>query len=822
MGKRILSSDWAFKREDQEKWREARVPGSVLLDLLHTGQIADPFFRAQAPTALKALAYGYHYRCCFELGGTELAEFQKLCFEGIDTLAAIYLNGDFLGAVDNMHRRFSFNVEKQLKAGKNLLEVRLQSPVCALSPAGGGRPLWGMKEALPGFQRVRKASYMFGSVRYNTLPDMGIWRKANFADADHAALDDVRVIQTHGPDRVDLRIEAQAVQDGCKLEWRVYNPDGTLAGDGRGGENPVVSVENPWLWWARGYGAQPLYQVVIALKRQEKTLCCRELYLGLRTVRLNQEPDDYGNKFQVEINGIPVFVRGADYVPEDSIAARIDYDRIKDLVDNCLYANFTCIRVWGGGYYPEDYFYELCDRHGLLVWQDLMFACAFYEITDEFKSNIQAEVRENVRRLRHHPSLVLWCGNNEIEWKINEKNVAENSRIRTDYLLMEHAVQRAVREEDGATPYWFSSPSSTGNFDDPNSGQKGDTHYWGVWHEGRPITAYQEHETRFISEFGFQSFPTMEMLRRVTWPQDRFLDSPIIKAHQISPDADTVIKGYMAGLFPPPKNLEAFVYFSQLIQARAVEYAVEFWRRQHGKCMGTLYWQLNDCCPVASWSGIDYGGNRKALHYFAKRFYKDVLLSVDVKKETLRFCVVNDTRSCFKGKIYWRLRKNDFSLVSQGYNHVTVPSLHSKWFGAIDIRRICGDERLQQTTFLEYCLRGKGEEVVSQGTYLFSPDKRFIFREPRICKAIHQRDDKFEIVLKAQNYARAVFLELPGCRQEFSDNFFDIPCEEATKTIALSKRLLPSWITEEALEKELCIHSMYDYMSEEAQKNDWP
>ena len=819
MGKKTLSKNWVFKRADQSEWQEAKVPGSVTMDLLRIKQIKNPFFRVRISSAQQALTYDYQYLCRFTLSEKELSEFSKLCFEGIDTLATVCLNNVFVGTVNNMHRRFTYDVKAHLKPGENILEIKLQSAVYALAEKEGNLPLWGMKEAIAGFQHIRKASYMFGWDWNYKLPDMGIWRKVYLADRYYAGLDDVRIVQMHGRDRVDLRLEAGEIPSGSELEWCVYHPDGTIAGKAEEeSARTIITIENPCLWWPRGYGEQPLYRVDIVLKQRGEILCRRTMQLGLRTVRLNQDADDYGNKFQIEINGVPIFVRGADYVPQDSFAARVGRSRIKKLIEQCVYGNFNCIRVWGGGYYPEDFFYELCDRHGLLVWQDLMLACAFYKFDETFQKNIQAEIRENVRRLRHHPALMLWCGNNEVEWKINEKGVAKKSKIRADYLRMAQAIKEIVEQEDGVTPYWHSSPSSTGDFDDPNSGRKGDTHYWGVWHDRQPIATYREHETRFVSEFGFESFPTMEQLRRITFPQDRRLNSPIIKMLQINPEASDVIKEYMAEAFPIPNNLEAMVYFSQLLQARAVEYAVRFWRSQHDKCMGVLYWQLNDCCPVVSWSGIDYAGNRKALHYYARRFYKDILVSADEKNQMLRFCVVNDTRNCFKGRVYWRLRKNDFSLLSQGYNCVIVPSLHRKWFGAIDIRRICEDETLQQTTFLEYCLRDRDEKVVSKTTYLFLPDKDFRWKQPHIRKHICQRADSFEIVLKAQSYARAVFLDLPGCLQEFSDNFFDISCEEDPVRVILPKRALPGGMTREMLEERLRVHSMYDYMSEEAQK----
>ena len=361
-----------------------------------------------------------------------------------------------------------------------------------------------------------------------------------------------------------------------------------------------------------------------------------ERTIGLRTVTVCTDADEWGNQFAFVVNGQKIFAMGANYIPEDNLLGHLSEERSERLIRDCARANFNCIRIWGGGYYPEDYVYDACDRYGILVWQDLMFACNVYDLNDEFEANILAETADNVKRIRHHACLGLWCGNNEMEWGWRDWGRLEGHRpkYKADYTkIFEMLLPRLVKQVDDQTYYWLSSPSSGGSFDDPNDFNRGDNHYWEVWHSNKPFTEYRDFYFRFCSEFGFQSFPGKKTLDSFSLPEDQNIFSEVMESHQKNGLANTKIFSYISGYYKYPKDMESIAYISQILQLKAIQYGVEHWRRNWGRCMGSIYWQLNDCWPVASWASIDYYGRWKALHYGAKRFYARFMATACEKEE---------------------------------------------------------------------------------------------------------------------------------------------------------------------------------------------
>ena len=426
-------------------------------------------------------------------------------------------------------------------------------------------------------------------------------------------------------------------------------------------------------------------------------------------MKVNTGADEYGSRFAHEVNGVEIFAMGADYIPEDCIRGRVNRERTRTLLEHCRDCNFNVIRVWGGGYYPDDFFYDLCDELGLIVWQDFMFACAVYPLTPEFEANVTAEIRDNVRRIRHHACLGLWCGNNEMEMFLADNQWVRKPMQKTEYLIMnERIIPELLRQYDPDTFYWPSSPSSGGDFDSPNDPDRGDVHYWEVWHGGLPFTDYRNYYFRYLSEFGFQSFPAVKTIEQFTAPEDRNIFSYVMEKHQKNAGANGKILQYMSQMYLYPESLELLVYVSQLLQAEAIRYGVEHFRRNRGRCMGCVYWQLNDCWPVASWSSIDYYGRWKALHYFAKRFFAPVLLSCEEEgalsssmnvneenrriRKTARFCVTNETRERITGVIRWSLRDASSRIHQQGQYCVeaeplSVCSFPQMEFTEADMRR---------------------------------------------------------------------------------------------------------------------------------------
>ena len=403
-----------------------------------------------------------------------------------------------------------------------------------------------------------------------------------------------------------------------------------------------------------------------------------ERTIGLRTVTVCTDADEWGNQFAFVVNGQKIFAMGANYIPEDNLLGHLSEERSERLIRDCARANFNCIRIWGGGYYPEDYVYDACDRYGILVWQDLMFACNVYDLNDEFEANILAETADNVKRIRHHACLGLWCGNNEMEWGWRDWGRLEGHRpkYKADYTkIFEMLLPRLVKQVDDQTYYWLSSPSSGGSFDDPNDFNRGDNHYWEVWHSNKPFTEYRDFYFRFCSEFGFQSFPGKKTLDSFSLPEDQNIFSEVMESHQKNGLANTKIFSYISGYYKYPKDMESIAYISQILQLKAIQYGVEHWRRNWGRCMGSIYWQLNDCWPVASWASIDYYGRWKALHYGAKRFYARFMATACEKEELsteIDYYIHNESFEERKAVLRVRLIDRDFHTLYETEREITA------------------------------------------------------------------------------------------------------------------------------------------------------
>ena len=581
---------------------------------------------------------------------------------------------------------------------------------------------------------------------------------------------------------------------GLSCSFTVTSPQGEIYAAVAGEE---ICIENPELWWPNGYGQQPLYKVRVELTEQAqsgssvKILDVWEKRIGLRTVTVNTQPDQWGRKFAHQVNGLDIFAMGADYIPEDALMDRINEKRTRRLLEDCVAAHHNCIRVWGGGYYPDDYFYDICDELGLLVWQDFMFACSSYELDEDFEGNIREEVTQNVRRLRHHACLGLWCGNNEMEtqtldgiWKPSEKQ-------KCDYIILfEYIIPGIVKKEDPQAFYWPSSPSSGGSFDNPWDENRGDAHYWDVWHGEKPFTDYRKYHFRYLSEFGFQAFPALKTVETFTAPEDRNVFSRVMEMHQRNRAANGKILTYLAQTYLYPKDFDSLLYASQLLQADAIRYGVEHFRRHRGRCMGAVVWQLNDNWPVASWAGIDYYGRWKALHYAECRMFAPVMISCEEKGElterpsciqerrapieiAARLHVANETRQAVNGTVYWELRRPDAAVIRQGSETVNVPALDGVWLEKQDFS---GED--ERGCYISFRFEAGGE-VLSTGTALFTPPKHFKFENPHL--AVVREGDTLRV--SADAYAKNVEIVALDGDVRLSDNFFDMNAGERTVQI---------------------------------------
>ena len=779
-----LSGEWRLEIPGSRfPETKANVPGSVYHDLLAAGLIPDPFYRDNEDEALKIMEYDFIYSRAFQVSA-ELLECDAVLLRchGLDTLATVEINGQTAGKADNMHRTWEFDVKGLLHEGENTIRVLLASPVKYIRAAYEKKPLEGSSDAMRGFPYLRKAHCMFGWDWGPHLPDAGIWREIELIGAETARLRDVLVLQHHEPDRVTLEIRAHTerfAEGEATVAVSVTAPDGRVF-TAEGAEDRVA-IDRPELWWPSGYGAQPLYTVRAELKAGDRILDVWEKRIGLRTMTVRREKDEWGESFCHCVNGLDIFAMGADYIPEDNLLPRVNRERTRRLLEDAKAAHMNAVRVWGGGYYPDDFFYDLCDELGLLVWQDFMFACASYDLTEAFEENVCAEFRDNVRRLRHHASLALWCGNNEIESFVPLEIWAKAKKEIADYIkLYEYILPKLVKEEDPQAFYWPSSPSSGGSFDEPWDENRGDCHYWEVWHGLKPFTDYRNHLFRYTSEFGFQSFPCMATIESYSLPEERNVFSYIMEKHQRNASANGKIAEYLSQTYLYPSSFDAFVYASQLLQAQAMQYGVEHWRRHRGRCMGALVWQLNDCWPVTSWSSIDYFGRWKALHYYEKRFFAPVLVSCAEEgiltqntnvnaepfplKKSARLNVSNETREEFRGLVRWSLRSPDAAVLQEGSFPATVPALSACWFEETDF-----SDRDTYGCYFAYALEDEAGRPVGSGTVLFCAPKHFRFMDPKL--EAHAEGD--EIIVSAQAYARSVEIM---CNPDavLEDNFFDM------------------------------------------------
>lgn len=686
MTKEFLNGTWRMTRVRNNESYETSVPCSVMSVLFEKGRIEDPYYRDNADKTLSLFEEDYEFSTEFSINGDNMRhDAIDLVFYGIDTVADIYVNDILISSVNDMHRTYRFSVREYVNMGVNRLRVYIHSPLKYIReymPSENKEINATANGCMLGNQYLRKAHSMFGWDWGPNLPDMGIFRGVELQCYSKARIVDVHVTQKHTDNGIVLKVDPIIkILDNIPIDVAV-----TLEGHPkvnqvirmmeygysttRKGENTIeIQVNDPKLWWPNGMGQQNLYELRVRIGKSGNAYDERVMKIGLRTIELRRNHDEFGQEFTFVVNGKEMFAMGANYIPEDCFYSRIGKKKIEYLIKSAAAANFNMLRVWGGGYYPSDDFYELCDKFGILVWQDLMFACNGYELNKEFEENIIAEIKDNVRRIRHHASLALLCGNNEIEtaWLNWPEFRDESPYVKADYIkIFEYLIPKAIRQVDSSLIYWPSSPSSGGSFDDPEDETRGDAHYWDVWHGQKPFNEYRNHYFRFCSEFGFQSFPGRKTVETFTLPEDRNIFSRIMESHQKNNSANGKIMSYLADNFLNPKDFNSLLYVSQVLQGLAIKTCVEHLRRNRERCSGALYWQLNDNWPVASWSSVDSYGRWKVLQYMAKRFFAPVhgtvCLDIDEMGQPLysaRTAVINDALLPVGVKVNQSLKKMD-------------------------------------------------------------------------------------------------------------------------------------------------------------------
>lgn len=784
MKKKKLDGKWRMKSIKTGDSFVADVPGSVYETLLNHKQMEDPFWRDNENAAMELMKDDYEYELAFQPSEEIwMQPVKELVFEGIDTIADIYLNDILLDHVDNMHRTWRYDISSVIRKEENHLRVYLHAPIPYIRNEYKKCRSDGSEEAMVGFAHIRKAHYMFGWDWGAHLPDAGIFRSVTLLGIKYARIENVFIHQVHKENRVtlDFKISEMKYEDvELSYDILIQSPDGkqNMYHD----PSEKIVIEDPLLWWPNGYGEQNLYDITVIQYGKGIQTDRYHTRIGLRTLQLHRQTDQWGESFAHCVNGIDCFAMGADYIPEDNLLGRLNEDRTRKLLQYCKECNFNLIRVWGGGFFPADWFYECCDEMGIMVWQDLMFACAVYELDDHFEENISAEIKDNLQRIANHASLALVCGNNEMEMFVNGNLWITRAKQKADYIKMyEYLFPKLVRQYAPQTDYWPASPSSGGSFDEPNDYNRGDVHYWDVWHNNMPFTEYRKYYFRYLSEFGFQSIPGLKTIETFTDREEDYnLFSYCMEKHQRNKSANAKIIQYLQQMFLYPSDFKTLIYASQILQGEAVKYGVEHLRRNRGRCMGAVYWQLNDCWPVISWSSIDYCGRWKALQYYAKRFFAPLLLSceetgmlseeININGENETFCpavrfnVSNESAEERSVLIEWELRNNDGEILKSGAKETVVDAFRTVWlekeeFEEIDIFK----------TYISYRLI-EGTDILSRNSVIFTPPKYFHFVNPHLTV----KTEGEEIIIESKAYAKCVEIQNREENLILSDNYFDM------------------------------------------------
>src|SRR5882672_1510819 len=771
-----LLTGWQFREVGKEDWRPAIVPGCVHTDLLNNKLIDDPFYRDNEQKLQWIGKTDWEYQTSFNLTTEIFARKNlELVFAGLDTYADIFLNNEALLSTDNMFRTWRVNAKRLAKPGANTLRIRFRSPINEVLPI-----MAKMDYELPAGNdqgektspHTRKAPYQYGWDWGPRFVTSGIWRSVYLEVWDKARVDDLHILPTQvtaAAARLTAEVEVVANSNSSATIVVDNLTDKSIAAQRvvslTPGSNRVsldFVVARPALWWPNGLGAHPLYTFKARLLINGKPFDETTTRTGLRSLELRQQRDESGKSFTFVINGVPVFAKGGNWIPADSFPTRISKAKYRQLLESVRDTNMNMLRAWGGGIYERNDFYELCDEMGILVWQDFMFGCSMYPGDQAFLDNVRQEAIDNVKRLRNHPSIVIWVGNNEIEtaWKHWGWKDQLPASLWDDYLKIFHGVLPEVCSSlDPSRPYWPSSPSSNLE-DEPDSQKMGDVHYWQVWHAALPFSEYEKQFPRFMSEYGFQSFPQLETVNTYTVPADHDIKSPVMMAHQRHPRGNQLIREYMLREYPEPKDFESFLYVSQVLQAEGIKIGAEHLRRIMPHNMGSLFWQLDDCWPVASWSSIDYTGRWKALQYYAHRFYGDILVSPHEENGNLNFYVVSDRLQTtaarlqvslldFQGRALWSRQQdvNVSALSSKSYLNIPVDTL------------LTGKDPKSVFVFAELLVDGK---PVSRNEHFFQPFKNLLLPRPEISAEVVRTQAGFRVTLSSDKLASDVYLSAPN------------------------------------------------------------
>ena len=810
----LLHSGWKFRQAGHSEWHPATVPGVVHTDLMDNGLIEDPYYRLNERSLQWIDKEDWIYEVSFDAGAlTRGYEHIRLEFLGLDTYADVFLNETQILTADNMFRRWAAEVKPLLKERGNVLRIYFHSPIKKALPQYESLPYryeaWNDQADNGGLAGkklspfTRKAGYHYGWDWGPRLVTSGIWRPVKLQGWNSLRLEDVFHHQhevSHETARAETQVEIEAaapvenavitVSDGK----RVLGSRSVQLHVGMNRVSVPFTIDNPKLWWCRGMGESDLYTFRTAVEQGGRVLAEHSTQVGLRSVTVEKKPDAYGRSLRFLLNGEPVFCKGANYIPCDCFLPRITPETYERTIQDAVDVNMNMLRVWGGGIYEDDYFYELCDRQGILIWQDFMYACAVYPAEGALLENMRMEAIDNVKRLRNHPCVVYWCGNNENQdswlsgWKYDVDKVDPKysgiiwKQYEEQYYRM---LAKVVAEYAPGMGYQPTSPFS--DYGAMSNDHEGDRHYWEVWHAKKPIAEYNRQRSRFFSEYGFQSFPCFETVKRYApLPEDQDISSEVMMSHQRGGEhANNLIKSYLLNEYHEPRDFESFLYASQILQGDAIKTAIEAHRRDKGYCWGSLYWQHNDCWPVASWSSRDWYGVWKAQHYFARYAFADILISPILDGGRLDIYAVSDLLSPEKGTLCIRTVRLTGGPTGDFEQEITIPANASTKVASIDTQALLNgaapEDVVIQATFTA---AGK----TYRNNYFLVQQKMMNYPKTTLHCKIARIGTGYDVTVRSDNFARGVYLSVEGETVHFSDNFFDLMPGE-TRTVRVASKL---------------------------------
>jgi len=780
----LCLADWKFRQVGENVWYPASVPGCVHTDLRKLEIIQDHFYRDNENRQQWIGEQDWEYSTHFEVKPELLVKnCVELDFEGLDTYADVYLNDVLILKANNFFRKWVVDCKKHLKQGENRLNIIFYSSIRINSKAR-------QTAKIPLFDDnvyTRKPAYHYGWDWGPIFVTQGVWKPIYLNFWDRSRINDVQIVQK------DINIQNARLQANIEIESLLETPVSiNLKSDTakiglqkdiilKKGKQIVsfdIDIKDPKLWWTKELGAQNLYDFCAVLTYKGSEISTKKINVGFRTIRLIQNPDSIGHTFYFELNGIPVFMKGANYIPQEMFLSKVSTQDYLGVIEQAVAANMNMLRVWGGGFYENDIFYNLCDEKGILVWQDFMFACSMYPGDTAFLNNVKQEAIENVTRLRNHPCIALWCGNNENyigwrDWKwSNRYSKQDSAQVWHDYVeLTDTILPDVVNTLSPGTFYWPSSPKYGWGYP---VNTDGDSHYWGVWHAQEPfeVLAKPQNIPRFMSEFGFQGCPDYNSINKFTLLSDQSITSAVMKLHQKHRIGYPVIDKYLDWYYKKPKDFQSYLYLSQVMQAEGVGFGIEVHRRSRPHCMGTMYWQINDCYPVTSWASVDYYDSWKALHYKVRDLYKDMVISVVNDSINLNFFIISDKIQASKATLKVRTLDFNGNITFERSLPVLIKPNSSNVYYTIKKSDVLNS--LQAENALIYTAIELDSKIIADKFFYLLPPKSLKLPVPDIKYTVSQSIGGYKLEISTNKLVKNLFVSFDGASGNFSDNYFDM------------------------------------------------